>query len=207
MRKVSFRLGAVIALTCFSALLVLGQSTGGVRGKVRTVKGDGIANATVSARKDGNEVKSSKTDSKGNFTIEGLKPGNYNFAFEAPGYSAGVLYNVEVKRNKTEELSDRLILSADQGTLVILKGSVFDRDGRSLTAAKVELLQVNADGSTKKLASANSTYSGEFTFRRPEGAAKLRVTATYKGVSGSKDVDVESAAIYRLAVSLDVARN
>ena len=36
-----------------------------------------------------------------------------------------------------------------------------------------------------------------------EGAAKYRITATVKGVSVSKEVEVESAAIYRLALNLE----
>ena len=195
------------AFLCFSAVLALGQATGGVRGKVRSVKGAGIPDATIIAKKKGVALKSVKSDGKGEFTMEGLEAGMYNLTFEARGYSSGTLYNVEVKKNKIRDLEDRLILSTDQGTQVIIKGSVFDREGRSLTAAKIELLQVNSDGSTRKISSSMSTFQGEFTFRQPEGSAKFRITATYKGVSGSKEVEVDTAAIYRLAISLDVSRD
>jgi hypothetical protein len=118
-----------------------------------------------------------------------------------------VLYNVEVKKKKIRDLEGRLILTADQGTQVIIKGSVFDREGRSLTAAEIKLEKLNSDGTARKLGTAMSTVSGEFTFRQPEGAAKFRVTATYKGKSASKEIEVDTAAIYRLAISLDVSRN
>lgn len=199
--------GLLAVLLSFSAVLAMGQSTGGLRGKVRSVKGPGIPNATVTIKKKGVEIRSVKSDSKGEFTMEGLESGMYNLTFEARGYNSGTLYNVEVKKNKVRNLEDRLILNTDQGTQVIIKGSVFDRDGRSLTAAKIELAQINSDGSTRKISTGMSSYQGEFTFRQPEGAAKFRVTATYKGVSGSKEVEVETAAIYRLAISLDVSRD
>jgi hypothetical protein len=206
MMKFINRTSLLVVLLCFSAALALGQSTG-VRGKVRSVKGAGIPDASVTVRKKGVDIKTVKTDSNGEFTIDGLEAGNYNLVFEARGYSSGVLYNIEVKKNKIQNLADRLILSADQGTQVIIKGSVFDREGRSLTAAEIKLEKLNSDGSARKLGTAMSTISGEFTFRQPEGAAKFRITATYKGRSASKEIEVDTAAIYRLALSLDVSRS
>jgi hypothetical protein len=207
MKRFCRNLAPVAALICFSAVLALGQSTGGLRGKVRSAKGQGIAGAIVTVKKKGVELKSVKSDSKGDFTIEGIEAGMYNLNFEARGYSSGTLYNVEVKKNKIRDLEDRLILSTDQGTQVIIKGSVFDREGRSLTAAKIELVKIESNGSTRKVLTGLSTITGEFTFRQPEGASKFRVTATYKGVSGSKEIEVDTAAIYRLAISLDVSRD
>lgn len=90
----------LVALFAFSSVLAFAQETGGVKGKVRTAKGDGIASATVTARQNGEDVKSAASDAKGNFVLENLKPGNYNIVFNKSGYSSGVLYNVEVKRKK-----------------------------------------------------------------------------------------------------------
>jgi hypothetical protein len=182
------------------------QSTGGVKGKVRSSRGSGIAGATVTARQKGVDVKTTTANSKGEFVLDGLESGRYNLAFDAPGYSMGIMYNVEVRKNKVSDLGDRLILSADQGTQVIVKGSVFFKEGFSVPGAKVEIESVGSGGSTKKLGSGFTSESGEFTFRQPQGAAKLRVTATYKGVSASKDVEVSEPAIYRLAITLDMAR-
>lgn len=194
-------------LFAFSALSALAQSeTGGVKGKVRNVKGDGISGATVTARRDGNDVKSVKSDAKGNFQLTGLEPGVYNFVFEKSGYGAGIKYNVEVKSNSVISLGDNLALRQDQGTLVLINGSVYNQDGRSITGAKVEIERINSDGSTKKLFTAYTSVSGEFTVRQPEGAAKFKVTATYKGVSGSKEIAVDSAGVYRLAISLNLAK-
>jgi hypothetical protein len=161
----------------------------------------------VTARQKGVDVKSVKADSKGTFILDGLQAGRYNLVFDAPGYSAGVLYNVEIEKKKVADLSDRLILSADQGTQVIVKGSVFFKEGTSVAGAKVEIERVNADGSTKRLGTGYTSESGEFTFRQPQGAAKLRVTATLKGVSSSKTVEVDEPAIYRFAITLELSRS
>lgn len=186
---------------------VYAQSTGGVKGKVRTVNGDGIANASVTARKSGKDIKSVSADNKGNFILEGLESGIYNLVFDAPKYSAGVLYNVEVKKNKINDLGDKnLILTPDQGLFVIVRGSVFYKEGVSLPGAKIEVDEVNADGTTKKLGSTLTNISGEFTYKRSQGAAKLRVKASFKGVTGTKEIEVDSAAIYRLAITLDISR-
>lgn len=195
------------ALFAFGFTIVSAQETGGVKGKVRTAKGEGIAAAIVTARLKGEDVKSVTADQKGNFELTGLKPGNYNLVFTKSGYSAGVLYNVEIEKKKTKDLGERLVLSVDQGTQVIIKGSVFAEDGRSVGGAEIKIEQISEDGSTKKVGSSYSTYSGEFTFRFPEGAAKYRITAKMKDATASKEIEVDSAAIYRLALTLDTRKN
>lgn len=213
MANIKKRIGLVaVVLTALIAVFgfdsaASAQSTGGVKGKVRTARGSGVAGATVTARQNGVDVKSVKADSKGTFVLDGLQSGRYNLVFDAPGYSSGVLYNVEIEKRKVADLSDRLILSSDQGTQVIVKGSVFFKEGTSVAGAKVQIERVNADGSTKRLGTGYTSESGEFTFRQPQGAAKLRVTATSKGVSSSKIVEVDEPAIYRFAITLELSRS
>lgn len=178
---------------------------GGVKGKVRNSRGQGIPNATVTARQDGKEIKTVTADRKGDFVLSGLSAGTYNIAFDADGYELGVLYNVEVKKD-IRDLGPRLFLSVDKGTQVFVRGSIFYKEGTSITGAKVELHQVNSDGSTKKLATVFTNISGDFTFRRPHQAAKYRVVASFKNATGSKDVEVDNAGIYRTAITLDVSR-
>lgn len=194
----------IIAVFMFSAA-VFAQT--GVKGKVKNNKGKGIPNALITARQDGKDIKSVNSDSKGSFVLDGLKSGNYNLVFEASGYGAGLLSNVEVKTGVIRELSDRLILSPDKGTFVIVNGSVFNQDGRSVTGAKIEAEKVFSDGSTKKIGSYYSNSAGEFSFRQPEGAAKIRVTASFKGAKTSKEVEVDQAAIYRLALTLEMKKD
>lgn len=181
---------------------------GGIKGKVRNNKGGSIAGATVTARLTGKDVKTVKADSKGNFTMQGLDAGTYNILFDADGYASGVRFGVQIKDGNVRDLGDRLILSVDQGTQIVIKGSVFFREGTSVTAAKVEIERVNDDGSTKSLGSTYTSSSGEFTFRPASGTSKVRVTAKYKGVSGSKEIsDIVNAGIYRTAITLDISRN
>ena len=205
MNKSAYFRRLTVTLVCVGLLAIAAtaQSVGGVKGKVRTTKGSGIAGATVTARKKGVDVKSTKATSNGDFILDGLETGRYNLVFEAPGYSSGVLYNVEVSKNKTADLGDRLILTPDQGNQIFLKGSVFDKQGFSVAGAKVEIERVNSDGSVRSLGNTFTSSDGEFTFR-PSSAAKLRVTATFRGVSETKEIEVAEPAIYRLAISLNV---
>ena len=196
----------LIMISAFSVIFAAAQETG-LKGKVRDTKGNGIGIANVIARQDGKDVKSTTTDGKGNFELVGLKSGVYNLVIDKTGFSAGLLYNVEVKDNKVRDLGDRLVLTVDQGTQVIIKGSVFDPNGRSVGGAKIEIEKVLSDGSTKKVGSGNASYSGEFTFRFPEGANKYRVTASASGAKESKEIEVDSAAIYRLAITLNLDKN
>lgn len=195
---VIFFLGAVFS--------VVAQDTGGVKGKIRNLNGYGIAGATVAARQNGLDLKTASADSKGSFVLDGLNPGIYNLAFEARGYTAAVQYNVEIKKGKVRDLGDRLILEVDRGSRVIVKGSVFYKDGTSARFAKVEIFRVNSDGSEKKILETNADDMGDFGFNQPEGLNKFRLKATLGEGKGSADLSVESAMVYRLAIKLDIDR-
>jgi len=204
MQKRNILLFFLLSAFCFLPSVF---AQGGVKGKVRNVKGGAISGATVTARLDGKDVKTVTADSKGSFMMQGLRAGTYNVVFDADGYSTGVKFGVEIKNGSVRDLGDRLILAVDQGTQVIIKGSVFFREGTSVAAAKVELERVNEDGSTKSLGTAYTNISGEFTFRHSLGASKVRVTAKYKGTSGSKEIsEIVNAGIYRTAITLDISR-
>ena len=202
-------------LLTVTGVFAVAQESGGVKGKVRTTKGDGIAAVTITARQNGEDVKSATSDAKGNFVLENLKAGTYNLVFSKSGYSSGVLYNVEVKKKKIGDLKERLILTVDQGSQVIVKGTIFDDAGRSVGGVKVEIEKILSDGSTKKLAVSYTSFGedpgvlggegnarGDFSFKFSEGAAKYRVTASIKDATASKEVEVDGAAIYRLAITL-----
>lgn len=195
-----------VFLLAFSAPFVFSQNTGSAKGKVRTSRGDAISGATVIARQEGEDVKSAKTDAKGNFELNGLKPGLYNFVFEKSGYATGVKYNVEIKKDKEANLGDRLILTVDRGTQVIINGSVYNQAGFGIYGAKIEIEKILEDGKTKKVSSGYSSEFGEFNFRFPEGAARFRVTASTKGASASKEIEVSTAAIYRVAITLNLEK-
>lgn len=199
-----FTFGLLITVLCL--VPALAQGTGGVKGRLRNVRGELIAGATITARQNSKDIRSAKTGSKGEFLLDGLDAGVYNILFDAKGYSSGVRFNVEVKQNKIKDLGDRLTLTVDRGTRVLIKGSVFFKEGTSAAGAVVEMTRVGADGSVQKLGQATTNYLGEFSFSQPEGAAKLRFKATYQNGTGTKDIDVDSAMVYRLGISLDTSR-
>ena len=203
--KIFKQTAVVLCVLALTALAALAQ-TGGVKGKVRNMKGGAIEGATVTARLKGQDVRSVKSDSKGNFQLTGLEPGVYNFVFEKQGYGAGVKYNVEIKSGSLVNLGDNLALAQDQGTVVILNASVFNQDGRSITGARVEVARINDDGSTKKIATGFTNVSGEFALRQPDAAGKFRLTAFFKGVSASKDITVDSAGRYSTAITLSLPK-
>lgn len=199
-------LSLLFLLFAFSSFAVFAQNTGGAKGKVRTMRGDGIAGATITARQEGEDVKTVRSDAKGNFELRGLKPGLYNFVIEKSGYATGVRYNIEVKKDKQVDLGDRLFLTVDKGTQVIVNGSVYNQAGFGINGAKIEIERVSADGKTRKIGSGYSSEFGEFNFRFSEGAARFRITASAKGVSASKEIEVDNPAIYRVAITLNLEK-
>lgn len=201
LRKLIF-FASIFAVSCAVASA---QETGGVKGKVRNTKNDGIPEVNVTVSQDGKEIKSARTNQTGEFLIDGLKTGKYTLSFNKSGFSSGSINNVEVKKKTIRNISKKLILGTDEGTLVLIKGSVFNQDGRSLYGVKVEVEKLSG-GSSDKVKDYYTSESGEFTFRFAEGAAKYRVTASAKGKSASKEIEVSNAAIYRLALTLNMDR-
>jgi len=200
--RVTILFAVVLAL----AVSAFAQTSGGVKGKIRDWNGNGLSGVSVSARQKGEDVKSVRSGKDGNFVLDGLTPGTYNIAFDGEGYSTGLLYNVEVKAGKVRGLSDRLLLTRDRGSMVFVKGIVFYRDSTSLAGADVELYLVNSDGTDKKLFGTTTNEMGDFEFPAVRVVQKLRVKAIFKGVSQTKDIDVNQPQIYRTTVTIPIDR-
>jgi hypothetical protein len=181
-------------------------TTGGIKGKVRSESGGTVPGVLIIARQGEREVTRVESNHKGEFILTGLAPGVYGLTFRKPGLSVGTLEDIEVRAGKPRELPDRLILKIDEGTLAFLRGSVFNTDGRSVQGARVELSRLQADGTAKKLDSRISNETGSFVFRLTPETAKYRITVKADGAGPvSKDVEVDGAAVYRVALSLSPA--
>jgi hypothetical protein len=177
------------------------KTLGAIKGKVRVETGT-PGGITVVVRRGETEVTRSTTDKSGEFLVSRLTPGTYGLTFRKPGLSIGSIEDVEVKAGKTRSLGDRLILTIDEGSIAFLSGSVFNADGRSVPNAKVELARIQEDGTTKKIDGRITTETGSFKFRLGPEAAKYRVSVKTNGEPVTKDVEVDGAAVYRVALSL-----
>jgi hypothetical protein len=189
----------------FLALGVAAQknkTTGSIKGKVKAESGS-AEGVRVTARQGEREVAAAATDRKGQFEIAGLAPGRYSITFRKAGLSLAEIKDFEVIAGKTRALGGDLVLPVDEGSLVFIKGSVFNEEGFSLRGAQIELARVDPDGATKKIDGRITTRSGDFAFRLPAQTARYRVTAKMDGMAAvSKDVEVDGAAVYRVALSL-----
>lgn len=178
------------------------KALGTLKGKVRVETGT-PADVTVVVRRGETEVTRVTTQKNGEFVVSRLTPGRYGLTFRKPGLSIGSLEDVEVVAGKTRSLGDRLVLTIDEGSIAFLSGSVFTADGRSVPNAKVELSRIQADGSVKKIDGRITTESGSFKFRLSPEPGKYRVSVKPNdGEPISKDVEVDGAAVYRVALSL-----
>jgi len=177
------------------------KTLGAIKGKVRVETGT-PSGVSVVVRRGDKEVTRSTTDKNGEFVVSRLTPGMYGLTFRKPGLSIGSIEDVEVKAGKTRSLGDRLILTIDEGSIAFLSGSVFTADGRSVPNAKVELSRILEDGSTKKIDGRITTETGSFKFRLAPEPAKYRVTVKTDGAPVTKDVEIDGAAVYRVALSL-----
>ena len=194
----------LFAITLAFAGVALGQdkSLGAIKGKVRVETGT-PAGVTVVVRRGETEVTRSTTNKNGDFLVSRLTPGIYGVTFRKPGLSIGSLEDIEVKAGKTRSLGDRLVLTIDEGSIAFLSGSVFNPDGRSAPNVKVELLRILEDGTTKKIDSRITTETGSFKFRLAPDPGKYRVSVKADGSEPvTKDVEIDGAAVYRVALNL-----
>jgi len=178
------------------------KTTGSIKGKVKTESGS-AEGVRVTARQGEREAAAAATDRKGQFELDGLAPGRYSITFRKPGLSVAEIKDFEVVAGKTRSLGGDLVLPVDEGSLVFIKGSVFNEEGLSLRGVQIELARIGSDGMTKKIDGRMTTGSGDFAFRLPAQTARYRVTAKMDGrETTSKDVEVDGAAVYRVALSL-----
>ena len=192
---------AIMLVAC-SVLVAQDKSLGAIKGKVRVETGT-PGGVTVVVRRGETEVTRSTTNKDGDFLVSKLTPGVYGLTFRKPGLSIGSIEDVEVKAGKTRSLGDRLILTIDEGSIAFLSGSVFSAEGRSVPNAKVELARILEDGTTKKVDGRITTETGSFKFRLSPEAAKYRVSVKPEGAEPvTKDVEIDGAAVYRVALNL-----
>lgn len=195
-----------ILLMALASVSAQDKTTGSIRGRVRVETGK-PSEVAVIVRQGEREVTQAMTNSKGEFTIDGLQPGLYSVTFRKPGLSVGTVNSVEVRAGKVRTLGDRLILTVDEGSIAFLRGSVFDPSGRSVPGARVEVARIEANGSLKKIADRITTETGQFAFRLPPEKARYRVTAKAGGAQdASQEITIDDAVVYRIALTLEPAR-
>lgn len=177
-------------------------TTGGVKGKVKVDAGHAAGGVRVAVQRGEEEVARAETDAKGNYELSGLAPGVYTLTFRKAGLKTAQHRDVEVAAGKVKSLGDRVFLPVDEGSIAFVRGSVFDEVGRSVRGAQVEIARVGADGAARKVDGRVTNDSGAFSFRLAPDTARYRVTAKSNGRAATKEVEVEGAMVYRLALSL-----
>ena len=194
---------AAAALLVLVSVACFGQdkSTATIKGKVRVEKGSPAGVAVVLLQGE-REAARTTTDRKGDFVLARVTPGTYSVKFRKPGLSVGTISDVVVRAGQTRSLGDHLYLTVDEGSIAFIRGSVFSEGGHSVPGVRVELAKVINEQSTQKLDSRVTGETGEFVFRLPPDAAKYRVIVKGDGaVPAAKDVDVDGAAVYRVALT------
>lgn len=196
------------AISVVSVLLLLAvtslaqdKGTATIKGKVRVEQGSasGVSVILLQGEREVNRV---TTDKKGEFTIARIAPGSYSLTFRKPGLAIGSIPNLDLKAGQKRALHD-LVLGIDEGSIAFLRGSVFTESGRSVPGVRVELARIVAENSLQKIDSRITGETGEFVFRLSPEIARYRVTLKAdKAEPVSKDVEIDSAAVYRVALTM-----
>jgi hypothetical protein len=201
MRLIKASSVTAVLLLLAVAGLAQDKTTGAIKGKVRVEQGSpgGVAVILI---QDDREVTRAATDKRGDFVIAHIAPGLYTVTFRKLGLAVGSIANLDVKAGKTRALHD-LVLGIDDGSIAFLRGSVFAESGRSVPGVRVDLVKVIDENSVQKIDARVTGETGEFVFRLSPQKAKYRLTVKADGAQPvSKDVEVDSAAVYRVALTL-----
>lgn len=200
----------LVALCVIGVALAAGQKTGTLKGKLQNEKGKPLADAEVRVMSSRSRaIKEAKTDQAGNYSFE-LEPDDYTVSFDAEGYTGGTLRDMQqVEVGKTTEVKPIQLQKARRTSLV--RGSVFDLEGRSLAGARVKLVRVPTEEEAKagkRMPSFARDYTtnnhGEFAFRLPSARARYRVTASLEGYKpDTKVVLVDENESVPVALSLE----
>ena len=196
-----------IVLLQVAGALAQDRATGGIKGKVRVETGT-PSGVSVIVRQGEREVAHGVTDKNGEFVISRLAAGRYSVTLRKPGLSVGTIEDIEVKAGKTRSLGDRLVLSIDEGSIAFIRGSVFNQNDRSVPNIRIELAKIEDDGTARKIDGRVTNEIGAFVFRLSPDAAKYRITARPNGGDPvSKDLEIDGAAVYRIALSIKPPTN
>jgi len=188
---------SICALTCVAQ----DKTTAAIKGKVRVEKGSAAGVAVVLLQGE-RELARTLSGKSGDFVLSRVPPGTYSLKFRKAGLSVGTIDDVVVKAGQTRTLGDHLFLTIDEGSIAFIRGSVFTETGRSVSGVRVDLVRVIDEKSVQKLDSRMTGETGEFVFRLPPNEATYRLTLKADGAeAASKDVAVESAAVYRVALT------
>ena len=208
LRRVLGGAALLLALALTASTQESQRSRGGIKGKVRVDGNSTPDKVAVILRRGDEEIKRVETNGKGEFEMRGLEPGLYGLTFRKPGLSVGRMENIEVRAGKVRAIGgDRLFLPVDEGSLAFIRGSVFDRDGRVVPGAHVELARLLPDGSARKVDTRVTTESGFFMFRLRPDPARYRITSRAEGLeTTTQQGEVEGAVRTNIAITVPAAK-
>jgi hypothetical protein len=176
------------------------KSSAAIKGKVSVERGSpsGVGVTLIQGEQ---EVAQTATGKKGDFVLSHIVPGTYRVKFRKPGLAVGTIDDVQLTAGQTRTFKD-LTLKIDEGSITFIRGSVFSEDGRSVPGVRVDLARILNENEVQKMDSRITGETGEFVFRLTPDEGKYRVILKADGVEpSSKDVDVEMAAVYRVALT------
>jgi len=201
---------SALAIVCLLPAIVAAQQKGTLKGKIEDHKGKPIAGAQIRVlRSRDRSSKETTTDQAGGYSFE-LEPDDYSISFDAEGFQGGSMIRMQQVEEGKETTVKTIRLDKVKARTSLIRGAVFDIDGRSLPGAKVKLIRVptaEEDKDHKHVDSLKLDYTsnsrGEFAFRVPARRARYQVTASLGGYKPeTKVVEVQEDEAVPLAFSL-----
>ncbi|HYL98638.1 MAG TPA: carboxypeptidase-like regulatory domain-containing protein [Blastocatellia bacterium] len=176
------------------------EKQGTLKGKLQDEKGKPIADAevTITNTRD-RSVKTTKTNGSGDYSFQ-TQADEYTVGFRAEGYEEGTLQSMQ-QVEEGKETTVRTVRLPKLTHSSLIRGAVFDVNGRSISGVHVKLVRVPLEGEEKDPKEAKhfksisrdyiSNTRGEFAFRLPSEHSRYKLTAGAPGYrDDTKMVDV-----------------
>ena len=199
----------ILLASCAVATVGVQQKPGTLKGKIEDEKGKPIAGAIVRIMSSRDRsVSETKTDATGAYSFE-VAADEYTISFQAEGYQEGSLQDMQqVEQGKETRVKTIKLPKATHTSLI--RGTVFDFQGRSISGARIKLVRIPTEEEQKegkhfKGLSRDyvSNLRGEFAFRLPSARARYRITAAAPGFRpDTKEVDVNESESVPVAMTL-----
>ena len=172
-----------ISVLLSSAISLFGQSGGGLHGTVIVPSGVPVQQATVTVEGSGGG-QAATTNTDGQYSMSGLKPGNYSVKIDAPGFNDFEV-SVDISDGATAEI-DAVMTAAPPKPV---QASPAPAPAQAGTETPQVTAQVEAKG--------NAALSGVVT--DPTGAVIPNATVTVSGPSGSKSTTSNASGHYSIS--------
>ncbi|MDQ3635645.1 MAG: carboxypeptidase regulatory-like domain-containing protein [Acidobacteriota bacterium] len=127
----------IVVLTLLFSVSIFAQQTGTISGQVSDSFGDALVGATVLAVDENENEKSTISNSRGEYTINGLVPGKYKVRATAENFSLYEATDIIISPGENEKISIAMVVEAVSANVEVLDEGNVNTDAQNNASSLV----------------------------------------------------------------------